>query len=168
MRYSNTSDRNSSRTRLLALVLAGICGLLISVEPIPVRSQTGDPTAKLEPSFREYKGVSLGMTVDETRKKLGAPEDKGEEQDFYVFSEKESAQIYYDKTKHVDAFSINYIGESSNVPKPQAVLGTDVETTLQYGLYPFILGGIIKALIAAGLLPLAWWSADKLDRKSVV
>jgi biotin transport system substrate-specific component len=44
------------------------------------------------------------------------------------------------------------------------VLGTDVETTLQYGLYPFIIGGIVKAAIAAGLLPLAWWGADKLKR----
>lgn len=35
-------------------------------------------------------------------------------------------------------------------------LRTDLPTTLQYGLYPFILGGIIKAAIAAGLLPLAW------------
>lgn len=44
------------------------------------------------------------------------------------------------------------------------VLGTDLETTLQYGLYPFIVGGIVKALIAAALLPLAWWGADKLSR----
>jgi len=43
-------------------------------------------------------------------------------------------------------------------------LGTDLETTLEYGLYPFILGGIIKALLAAGLLPLAWGGANKLDR----
>lgn len=43
-------------------------------------------------------------------------------------------------------------------------LGTDLETTLQYGLYPFILGGIIKALLAAGLLPLAWWGAGKLSK----
>ncbi len=127
MRYSNTSDRNSSRTRLLVLLLAIGCGLLITAEQIPVRSQTGDPTAKLEPSFREYKGVSLGMTTDEARKKLGTPEDKGDEQDFYVFSDKESAQIYYDKNKHVDAISINYVGETSDVPKPKAVLGTDVE-----------------------------------------
>jgi biotin transport system substrate-specific component len=43
------------------------------------------------------------------------------------------------------------------------VLGTDLNTTLEYGLYPFILGGIIKAVIAAGLLPLAWWGANKLN-----
>jgi biotin transport system substrate-specific component len=44
------------------------------------------------------------------------------------------------------------------------VLKTDLPTTLEYGLYPFILGGIIKAIIAAGLLPLAWWGANKLAR----
>jgi biotin transport system substrate-specific component len=49
------------------------------------------------------------------------------------------------------------------LPWLSAVLDTDLETTLQYGLYPFIVGGIIKALIAAGLLPLAWWGADKLS-----
>lgn len=45
------------------------------------------------------------------------------------------------------------------------VLGLDVEQTLQGGLYPFIVGGVIKALLAAALLPLAWWGAGKLSDK---
>lgn len=32
----------------------------------------------------------------------------------------------------------------------------DVQSVLAAGLYPFIVGGIAKALIAAGILPLAW------------
>ncbi|WP_282819798.1 biotin transporter BioY [Curtobacterium flaccumfaciens pv. flaccumfaciens] len=32
----------------------------------------------------------------------------------------------------------------------------DVQSVLTAGLYPFIVGGIAKALIAAGILPLAW------------
>jgi biotin transport system substrate-specific component len=32
----------------------------------------------------------------------------------------------------------------------------DVKSVLAAGLYPFIVGGIAKALIAAGILPLAW------------
>jgi biotin transport system substrate-specific component len=44
------------------------------------------------------------------------------------------------------------------------VLGTDLATTLEYGLWPFIIGGLIKALLAAGLLPLSWWGAEKLSR----
>jgi biotin transport system substrate-specific component len=34
--------------------------------------------------------------------------------------------------------------------------GFDLNETLLYGLYPFIPGGIIKALLAAGIIPLAW------------
>lgn len=45
-------------------------------------------------------------------------------------------------------------------------LNVGLEKTLEWGLYPFILGGIIKAAIAAGLLPLAWWGAGKLSRKN--
>ena len=48
------------------------------------------------------------------------------------------------------------------LPWLAVVLHTDLPTTLQYGLYPFIIGGIIKAAIAAALLPLAWWGADKI------
>jgi biotin transport system substrate-specific component len=50
------------------------------------------------------------------------------------------------------------------LPWLAVVLHTDLPTTLQYGLYPFIIGGIIKAAIAAGLLPLAWWGADRIAK----
>ncbi|MFM9878462.1 MAG: biotin transporter BioY [Rhodoglobus sp.] len=42
------------------------------------------------------------------------------------------------------------------------VTGATLLETYQWGLEPFIIGGIIKAIIAAALLPLAWWGADKL------
>lgn len=47
-------------------------------------------------------------------------------------------------------------------------LGLTLEQTLAGGLYPFILGGVIKAAIAAVLLPGAWWVADrvKADRSA--
>lgn len=45
-------------------------------------------------------------------------------------------------------------------------LGIGVDLTLQYGLYPFILGGIIKSVIAAGVLPLAWFGANKLSKRA--
>jgi len=51
------------------------------------------------------------------------------------------------------------------LPWLAVVLHTDLPTTLQYGLYPFIFGGVIKAVIAAGLLPLAWWGADRIAKK---
>jgi biotin transport system substrate-specific component len=44
-------------------------------------------------------------------------------------------------------------------------LGIGVDLTLEYGLYPFIVGGAIKALIAALVLPLAWFGADRLSAR---
>jgi biotin transport system substrate-specific component len=42
-------------------------------------------------------------------------------------------------------------------------LGLDLATTLQLGLYPFIVGGIVKALLGAGLIRLAWLGVDRAD-----
>jgi biotin transport system substrate-specific component len=42
------------------------------------------------------------------------------------------------------------------LPWLAASLGLSLEQTLAAGLYPFIVGGVIKALLAAGILPLAW------------
>jgi biotin transport system substrate-specific component len=36
-------------------------------------------------------------------------------------------------------------------------LGTDLQQTLEFGLYPFIIGGLVKALLAALIIPAAWW-----------
>ncbi len=51
------------------------------------------------------------------------------------------------------------------LPWLAVVLGTDLPLTLEFGLWPFLLGGALKALLAAGILPLAWWGADRLDRR---
>lgn len=50
------------------------------------------------------------------------------------------------------------------LPWLATVAGLDLAQTLQYGLLPFIPGGVVKAIIAAGLLPLAWWGANKLEQ----
>ncbi len=42
------------------------------------------------------------------------------------------------------------------------VLHLNLQQTLVAGLYPFLIGGAIKAAVAAGLLPLAWRGADRI------
>lgn len=49
----------------------------------------------------------------------------------------------------------------TGLPYLAVVLGqlgapNDLQSVLAAGLYPFIVGGIAKALIAAGIVPLAW------------
>lgn len=52
------------------------------------------------------------------------------------------------------------------LPWLAVVTGATLLETYQWGLEPFIIGGIIKAIIAALLLPAAWWGADKLAARA--
>lgn len=44
-------------------------------------------------------------------------------------------------------------------------LGLDLQQTLQGGLYPFIIGGIVKSVIAAGVVTLGWRYIEREDRR---
>ena len=63
-----------------------------------------------QPLYREYRGVRLGMTATEVRAKLGEPALKSDEQDFYVFSANETAQIAYNAAQKVMTISADYAG----------------------------------------------------------
>lgn len=47
------------------------------------------------------------------------------------------------------------------LPWLAVAMGFDLGQTLATGLLPFLIGGAIKTAIAAGLLPLAWWGAER-------
>ena len=86
------------------------------------------------PVFTDYRGVKIGMTAEEVRSKLDGL-NKGEAQDFLVFSERESAQIYYDDKGTVTAISIDYFGADSNAPSPDAVLGVGLQAKADGSMY---------------------------------
>ena len=88
-------------------------------------AQNGGAAKEEPPPFHDYKGVSIGMTADEARKKLGDPTDKGDTQDFYAVNDNETVQVFYDPEKKVRAVSIIYMG--GTMPTPKAVIGADVE-----------------------------------------
>ena len=48
------------------------------------------------------------------------------------------------------------------LPWLMVALGATVNETLQWGLYPFIVGGIVKTAAAAILIPVAWRFAERL------
>lgn len=53
------------------------------------------------------------------------------------------------------------------LPWLAASLGLTLEQTLEAGLYPFLIGGAVKALLAAGILPLAWkLSSHRADKQA--
>lgn len=51
------------------------------------------------------------------------------------------------------------------LPWLAVVLHADLAQTLEWGLYPFIIGGIVKAAIAAAVIPSTWRFADWLDSR---
>jgi hypothetical protein len=89
-------------------------------------------------SFHEYRGIQLGMTADEVRKKLGEPKDKGTEQDFYVFNETETAQIVYDKSLKVVTISADFLTAGPGVLTAKEVLGSEVEAKADGSVYKMV------------------------------
>jgi hypothetical protein len=135
MMLTNTRQRFYLKTLaqlfLLALAVFALGSLLVRAQKNTPKTmaptQTAASTAEADtPLLREYRGVTLGMTAEEARKKLGEPTDKSDAQDFYTFSETESAQIFYDGSRKVMAISAHYTGGATGTPDAKAVLGTDV------------------------------------------
>ena len=122
--------------RVVKLIALAI--LVVASASVAAAQRASDKKAADKPLFIEYKGVSIGMGMDEARKKLGEPTDKSDVQDFFVFSEKESCQVYYDKVHKVMAVSINYVGDGSGAPLPKVVLGTEIETKADGAMYKMI------------------------------
>ena len=117
--------------RMGRMTLLFACALIcLALAPATTRGQRtkavldSDPD---RPTFSDFKGVRIGMTTDEARKKLGSPRDKSAEQDLYVFNDTQVVQIFYDKAGAVSAVSIDYMEGSNGIPSAKDVLGIDAE-----------------------------------------
>ena len=86
------------------------------------------------PLYREYKGVTLGMSAADVRAKLGKPEEKSDEMDFFVFTERERARVYY-KDGKVSTVIATYIGKDAAAPTSAAVLGAEIEAKPDGSMY---------------------------------
>ena len=116
------------------LSLAAFCALVT----FSVRAQElSQVEAKDAPVFSEYKGVHIGMTADACRQKLGAPQDKGDTQDFYSFSDTETAQVSYDAQHQVSAVAIFYVS-ADKAPTAKTVLGADLTARPDGSMYRLV------------------------------
>jgi hypothetical protein len=61
--------------------------------------------------------------------------EKGKLQDFFVFSDNESAEVFYDSEGKVKAISIDYMGKGSNPPTALEVLGEDIQAKPNGSMY---------------------------------
>ena len=121
------------------ILLAAIFAFMLSVAAqAQVAQQTGDVTQVTDPVFHNYKGISLGMTINDVHQKLGTPKEAGDGQDFYQISEKEVVQIFYKNHEKVKAVVVTYIGAGNGAPDCKAVLGTNETPTTDGSIYKVI------------------------------
>ncbi len=122
------------------LLLAAVCALGVAQaragsQQITVKSQeqqtqttddkpVGEGTVASAPVYKDYKGVRIGMTADEARRKLDGPDTKEKKHDVIQVNDNEMVSLYYDKDAKVRAISVIYTGK--NAPSDMAVLGETV------------------------------------------
>ncbi|HSK63440.1 MAG TPA: hypothetical protein VK893_06360 [Pyrinomonadaceae bacterium] len=115
---------------VVKLFLLLVITLLLSNAAVAQTAKTSPGPGKDDgPVFHEYRGIQIGWLADDVRKKLGDPAAKGDEQDYFVFGEKERAQIFYDKkTRMVTTISVDFNSDAPDALTPQQVFGADVES----------------------------------------
>ena len=128
--------------RISGLAFLAVGTLTFSVlAPMTLRAQRNRARAdepENQPVFTEFKGVRIGMSTDEARKKLGNPRDKSAEQDFYIFNDTQTVQVFYDKAGAVTAISIDFMSGASSVPSAKEVLGTEAEKKPDGSVYKML------------------------------
>ena len=129
-----------NKTRaLVSFIVAATSLLVLSGASASAQRKATAPAAEEESAmFKEYRGVQLGMTSDEVRKKLGSPKDKGDEQDFFVFGDNESAQIVYDSAHKVITICADFLTTDASVPTCKQVFGSEAQAKADGSVYKMV------------------------------
>lgn len=154
----------SSRVGLTFILWAAFIFLTTaSITSLGQRQRTSE-----EPLFSEFKGVRIGMSAEEARKKLGSPRDKADDQDFYVFNDTQAVQVYYDKSKAVSAISIDFMSGATGIPAPKDIVGTEPETKADGSAYKMVrypkLGYWVSYSRTAGSSPTITITIQKIEQ----
>ena len=135
---TKTLNRTPLNSRVFVFIVAAVSLLLLLSSGNAQTSRRAAAAEEESNAFKEYRGVQLGMLADEVRKKLGSPKDKGDEQDFFVFGESETAQIVYDRTHKVVTISADFLTAGATVPTAKQIFGSDVEAKADGSVYRMV------------------------------
>jgi hypothetical protein len=132
--FPNFIKGRNQRFTLLLVGTVTCIAFAASASTAQRRAPADDPE---QPAFSEFKGVRLGMRVDEARKKLGNPTDKSAEQDIY-FNDTQTVQVFYDKTGSVTAISVDFQSSANAIPSAREVLGGEADAKDDGSVYKML------------------------------
>lgn len=123
--------------RLTLLTIGALTLVVLAANTAPAQRTRPPAEPEDQPAFSDFKGVRIGMTADEARKKLGNPRNKADDQDLYVFNDTQAVQVYYDKGA-VTAISIDFMNGASAIPSAKEVLGSEADAKGDGALYKMV------------------------------
>ena len=97
-----------------------------------------EPTPEIKSPAYLYKGIAIGATADEVRKKLGDPKERSDPQDQFIFSDEESAQFIYDADHKVSAIMVTFSGKMTGAPSAKDVFGEEVAPKPDGGVFKMV------------------------------
>jgi hypothetical protein len=103
--------------------------------PAETKQPAQPAPAVVAPVYKDFMGVTLGMSADDIRSKLGHLKNKSDRQDFFVFSETQTAQIVYDEKGLATIISVDYLSKDANAPSPESVLGEPAQAKADGSIY---------------------------------
>jgi hypothetical protein len=96
-----------------------------ATEPSPAPAAAPAPEAAPGPVISELHGISIGMTADQVKDKLGKPDTSDAATMYYDLENGESLQLRLDADKNVMMVAVIYSGREAKAPTFAEVLGPD-------------------------------------------
>jgi hypothetical protein len=121
--------------RVFTMIVLGAALLFLATSIAQAQRKASEDDSSV---IHDYRGIQLGMLAEEVRKKLGEPKDKGDEQDFYLFGETETAQIVYDKAHKVITISADFLTAATSIPTARQVFGAEVQAKADGSCYKMV------------------------------
>ena len=125
--------KQKNRNSIAASLFKVCCSLLLVLWVMTGSSQAQTDSKKATPVLQDYKGVKIGMKVDEVREKLGKAKNEDKDGLVYTFSDYETVQIVLDGEQKVRTISIMYDADFQKPLKFEDVFGKSVEPEKQAG-----------------------------------
>lgn len=117
-------NKFTARSLVLLAIITGLFSVTIAAQGKPV--------------FTAYKEVAIGMPAADARTKLGKPKETSDSEDYFEFSNNETARVLYDKDKKARAISVTFSAKEDSAPTPQAILGISVEARPDGGMFKMV------------------------------